>query len=71
MRENTPPASPFHGEDEDDELVYVGDNLDDVIEALEEIPDDGPIDDEEGEKKLYYTLMIKTKNEYFRFGHGG
>lgn len=48
MRENTPPASPFNPED-DDELIYVGDNIDDVIEALEEIPDEGAIDDEGGE----------------------
>lgn len=48
MRENTPPASPFHGED--DELIYVGDNIDDVIEQLEEIPDEGGI--EEGKIKI-------------------
>lgn len=47
MRENTPPASPFQTED-DDELIYVGDNIDDVIEALEEIPDEGAIDEEGG-----------------------
>lgn len=41
MRENTPPASPFHNEADDEELIYVGDNIDDVIEQLEEIPDDG------------------------------
>lgn len=46
MRENTPPASPFH--DEDDELVYVGDDIDEVIEQLEQIPDDEAIE-EEGE----------------------
>lgn len=46
MRENTPPASPFH--DEDDELVYVGDDIDEVIEQLEQIPDDDAIE-EEGE----------------------
>lgn len=44
MRENTPPASPFH--DEDDELVYVGDNIDDVIEQLEQIPNDDAIEEE-------------------------
>lgn len=44
MLENTPPASPFH--DEDDELVYVGDNIDDVIEQLEQIPDDDAIEEE-------------------------
>ena len=43
MRENTPPASPLN--DEDDELIYVGDDIDDVIEILEQVPDDG---DEEG-----------------------
>lgn len=43
MRENTPPASPFH--DEDDELIYVGDNIDDVINQLEEIQDDGDIEE--------------------------
>lgn len=50
MRENTPPSSPFHVEDvedeEDDELIYVGDNIDDVIEQLEAIEDDGAIDEE-------------------------
>lgn len=48
MRENTPPASPFHDVEEDDELVYVGDDIDEVIEQLEQIPDDDAID-EEGE----------------------
>lgn len=46
MREDTPPASPF--QDEDDELVYVGDDIDEVIEQLEQIPDDDAIE-EEGE----------------------
>lgn len=47
MRENTPPTSPYHGEDdEDDDLIYVGDNIDDVIEQLEQIEDDGAIEDE-------------------------
>lgn len=46
MLENTPPASPFH--DEDDELIYVGDNIDEVIEQLEEIQDDEA--DDEGKK---------------------
>lgn len=46
MKENTPPTSPYH--DEDDELVYVGDDIDEVIEHLEEIPDNEEIP-EEGE----------------------
>lgn len=45
MRENTPPSSPFHTED--DELVYVGDDIDEVIEHLESFPDDGDIEDNE------------------------
>ncbi|CAG9809908.1 unnamed protein product [Chironomus riparius] len=47
MRENTPPASPYH--DEDEELVYVGDDIDEVIEHLEGIPDNEmeDIDEEE------------------------
>jgi hypothetical protein len=50
MRENTPPASPFTTED--DELVYVGDDLDEVIEHLEAIPDDGPpIEDDDDDGK--------------------
>lgn len=44
MRENTPPASPFH--EEDDELIYVGDNIDDVIEQLEEYQGDEPIEED-------------------------
>lgn len=44
MRENTPPASPFN--DEDEELVYVGDDIDEVIDQLEEVPDHEDIDDE-------------------------
>lgn len=43
MREDTPPASPFN--DEDDELVYVGDDIDEVIEHLESFPDDADIED--------------------------
>lgn len=48
MRENTPPASPFNEDfnEEDDELIYVGDNIDDVIEQIEAFPDGGA--DEEG-----------------------
>lgn len=42
MRENTPPASPFN--EEDDELVYVGDNIDEFIEQLEAV-DDGDINE--------------------------
>lgn len=37
MRENTPPASPFN--DDDEELVYVGDDIDEVIDQLEEVPE--------------------------------
>lgn len=50
MRENTPPASPFHVE-EDDDLIYVGDNIDDVIELIEDMPENEPVE-EEG-KKLF------------------
>ena len=46
MRENTPPASPYH--DEDEELVYVGDDIDEVIEHLEGIPDNEMEDIDEG-----------------------
>lgn len=47
--ENTPPHSPYNPE-EDDDLVYVGDDIDEVIAHLEEIPDDGPPpEDDEGE----------------------
>lgn len=47
MRENTPPSSPFNDEEE---LVYVGDNIDEVIEHLEGIPDTEMDDiEEEGE----------------------
>lgn len=46
MRENTPPASPFHGEEDDDDLVYVGDDIDEVIEHLEQMPDGGPYDED-------------------------
>jgi hypothetical protein len=48
MRENTPPASPYNPE-EDDDLVYVGDDIDEVIEHLEQFPDEEPID-EDGKK---------------------
>lgn len=50
MRENTPPASPFN--EEDDELVYVGDDIDEVIEHLESFPDDGEVE-EDGEFLIY------------------
>ena len=46
MRDNTPPASPYHEDDE--ELVYVGDDIDEVIEHLEAIPDNEMEDIEEG-----------------------
>lgn len=46
MRQNTPPASPYN--DEDDELIYVGDNIDDVIDMLEEVPDEGAPSVDEG-----------------------
>ena len=56
MRENTPPHSPFSPKtddetddyvnpEEDDDLVYVGDDIDEVIEHLEGFPAD-----EDGEK---------------------
>lgn len=63
MRENTPPASPYN--DEDDDLIYVGDNIDDVIEQLEQIPDDEPID-EEGEEKNYLRELCTIIRNYFR-----
>lgn len=47
MRQNTPPASPYH--DEDEELVYVGDDIDEVIEHLEGMPDE-EIGEEEGKQ---------------------
>jgi hypothetical protein len=46
MRENTPPASPFDGRDDDD-LVYVGDDIDEVIEHLENFQ--GNEEEEDGE----------------------
>lgn len=59
MRENTPPASPYQGLDEDDdELVYVGDNIDEFIDQLEEIPDNENIEDEEGKQKLNFCEII-------------
>jgi hypothetical protein len=50
MRQNTPPASPYN--DEDDELIYVGDNIDDVIDMLEEVPDEGAVGPDDGKKFL-------------------
>lgn len=50
MRENTPPTSPFHGEDDDEEVIYVGDDIDEVIEALEQIPDATEPIEEEGKQ---------------------
>lgn len=44
MRENTPPASPFN--DDDDDLVYVGDDIDEVIEHIEGF--ERPEEDDEG-----------------------
>lgn len=55
MRENTPPASPFH--DEDDDLVYVGDNIDEVIEELEHFTDDGAIA-EDGKHNLFDSNCV-------------
>lgn len=49
MRENTPPASPFN--EEDDELVYVGDDIDEVIEQLEEMPDNEDMGEEGKQNK--------------------
>lgn len=48
MRENTPPTSPYNVEDDDD-LIYVGDNIDDVIDLLEEVPDQGEPAPNDGE----------------------
>jgi len=56
MRDNTPPASPYHEDDE--ELVYVGDDIDEVIEHLEAIPDNEMEDIEEG-KKYEIKLIFK------------
>ncbi|KAG5672261.1 hypothetical protein PVAND_002402 [Polypedilum vanderplanki] len=39
MRNNTPPTSPYQNDDEEEEFIYVGDDIDEVIENLEEIPD--------------------------------
>lgn len=50
MRENTPPASPYHEDDE--ELVYVGDDIDEVIDQLEAMPDGGE-EIEEGKQKKF------------------
>lgn len=50
MRENTPPASPY--QEEDDELVYVGDDIDEVIEHLEGMPDNNEELGEEGKQIL-------------------
>lgn len=56
MRDNTPPASPYHNDDE--ELVYVGDDIDEVIEHLEGIPDNEMEDIEEGKK---YEIKVIFK----------
>lgn len=47
MRQDTPPMSPnsIHPEDDDD-LVYVGDDIDEVIELLEGLPDNEEPNDE-------------------------
>jgi hypothetical protein len=51
MRENTPPTSPYHESDEED-LVYVGDDIDEVIEHLEGMPENDEEEiDGEGESK--------------------
>lgn len=71
MRENTPPASPFH--DENDELIYVGDDIDEVIEQLEAIPDrdeDEDEIDEEGKFLLSDSSSDLQVSQYFRRGHG-
>lgn len=56
MRENTPPASPFN---DDEELVYVGDNIDDVIDHLEALPDNEmeEIDEEGSNIKLFPSFL--------------
>lgn len=41
--ENTPPASPYN--EEDDDLVYVGDDIDEVIDHLESFPDNEEVSD--------------------------
>lgn len=71
MRENTPPASPFH--DENDELVYVGDDIDEVIELLEAAPDrevDEDEIDEEGKFSLSESSSDLQVSHNFRRGHG-
>ena len=68
MKENTPPASPFNNDDE--ELVYVGDNIDEVIEHLEEIPDNEMEDVEEGKNELNFEMTHSISCEFFRRGHG-
>lgn len=67
MRENTPPASPYQGlDDDDDELVYVGDDIDEVIDQLEEIPDNENIDDEDGKQNLYSNFFSDSLNFFFK-----
>ena len=40
-QENTPPVSPYNEDpNSDDELVYVGDEIDEVIQQLEEADDE-------------------------------
>jgi hypothetical protein len=54
MRENTPPHSPYNEEDDDEELVYVGDDIDEVIEHLEATGND----EEMSEDGKYYFIKI-------------
>lgn len=59
MRENTPPASPFHNEDE--ELVYVDDTGGEIIQ-LEEIGDNEgeDFDDEDGKFWIWHLLTDES-----------
>jgi hypothetical protein len=59
MRDNTPPHSPYRNDDE--ELVYVGDDIDEVIQHLEEIPDDEE-DDDYAEGKISISQPFYTHN---------
>lgn len=52
MRENTPPTSPHHEDDED--LVYVGDDIDEVIDILKQC---------QTKKRLRMKVNKKNKND--------
>lgn len=56
MRENTPPSSPYRTDEEDEELIYVGDDIDEVIDQLEEMPEEEDEDMNEGKSPHGFNL---------------